>query len=304
MKHYTLAQLEALAAIARLGSFQAAADALGVTQPTVSLRIRDLEHALGQRLFERQGRGRPRPTLAGKSMLRQVDRVLALLDEMDEQLGSSSIGREAIRLGASNTFALAFLPSVLAQTEQRLPSLSVDVTISDSNTLAAAMNAGTLDVAVLLAGNLRRGVHVEPLATYDIAWLSAASTQVSQHICGRDLKGRRIISLPMTSPLSRTILDWFDASGATPPAHNTCNDMTTLIKLIACGTALSVLPLCVVERDLERGTIVAHSSEPRLDPYQICIAYSMRSARPILETFLGVIRQTMREIGSAYVAMA
>ncbi len=304
MKHYTLAQLEALSAIARLGSFQAAADALGVTQPTVSLRIRDLEQAIGQRLLERQGRGKPRPTPAGRSMLRHVDRVLGMLNEMDEQIGSTSMGREAIRLGSSNTFALAFLPAILAQTEQRLPSLSVDVTISDSNTLAAAMNAGTLDVAVLLAGNLRQGIYVEPLAGYDIAWLSAASTQVPRHICGHDLKGRRIVSLPMTSPLSRTILDWFDASDATPPAHNTCNDMATLIRLIASGTALSILPLCVVERDLECGAIVAHTSDPRLDPYQLCIAYSMRSARPIVETFLDVIRQTMREIGSAYVAMA
>jgi LysR family cyn operon transcriptional activator len=304
MKHYTLAQLEAFAAIARLGSFQAAADSLGVTQPTVSLRMRDLEHALGQRLFERQGRGRPRPTPAGRSMLPQVERVLALLDDMDEQLESSPRGREVIRLGASNTFALAFLPSVLAQAEGRLPSLSVDVTISDSNNLAAAMNAGNLDVAVLLAGNLRRGVHVEPLATYDIAWLSAASTQVPHHVRGSDLKGRRIISLPMTSPLSRTILDWFDASDATPPAHNTCNDMATLIRLIASGTALSILPLCVVEGDLRRGAIVAHSSEPRLEPYQICIAYPTRSARPILQSFLDVIRRTMRDIGSAHVAMA
>ncbi len=303
MKHYTLAQLEALAAIARLGSFQAAADALGVTQPTVSLRIRDLEHALGQRLFERHGRGRPRPTPVGRTMLPQVERVLTLLDDMDEQIGSSAGGREAIRLGASNTFALAFLPSVLAQTERSLPTLSVDVTISDSNHLAAAMNAGNLDVAVLLAGNLRRGVHVEPLATYDIAWLSAATTQVPHHIRGADLKGRRIISLPMTSPLSRTILDWFDGSGVTPPVHNTCNDMATLIRLIASGTALSILPLCVVERDLRSGTIVAHSSAPRLDPYQICIAYPTRSVRPILEMFLEVVRRTMREIGSAYVTM-
>lgn len=304
MKHYTLAQLDAFSAIARLGSFQAAADELGVTQPTVSLRIRDLERAIGHRLFERQHRARPVPTPAGRTVLRQVDRVFALLDEMDEQLGSSAASREAIRLGSSNTFALAFLPVVLAQAERRLPSLTVDVTISDSDNLAAAMNAGALDVAVMLAGNLRRGVHVEPLATYDIAWLSAASTGVPHALRGHDLKGRRIVSLPMTSPLSRTILDWFDAAGATPPAHNTCNDIATLIRLIAAGTALSILPLCVVERELANGSIVAHASQPRLDPYQICIAYSTRSPRPVLESFLEVMRLTVRESASAYVTLA
>lgn len=304
MKHYTLAQLEALSAIARLGSFQAAADELGITQPTVSLRISDLEHALGQRLLERRRRGKPQPTAVGRSMLRQVDRVLAILDEMDDLLGSSNASQEAIRIGSSNTFALAFLPTVLAETERQLPNLSVDVTISDSDTLAAAMNAGALDVAILLASNLRRGMHVEPLANYDIAWLSAASTGVPHHIHGQDLKGRRIVCLPMTSPLSRTILDWFDAADATPPVHNTCDDMATLIRLIASGTALSILPLCIVENELDAGTIVAHTSTPQLDPYQICIAYSSRASRPAVESFLDVIRVTMRESGSRHVSLA
>lgn len=56
-RRFTLAQIEAFYWIARLRTFQKAAKQLNLSQPTVSLRVRDLERALGARLFERVGRG-------------------------------------------------------------------------------------------------------------------------------------------------------------------------------------------------------------------------------------------------------
>ncbi|MGP1615138.1 MAG: LysR family transcriptional regulator, partial [Pollutimonas bauzanensis] len=56
MRKYSLAQVEALLAISRLGTFQAAARHINVTQPTISLRIKELEEALGSKFFEREGR--------------------------------------------------------------------------------------------------------------------------------------------------------------------------------------------------------------------------------------------------------
>ena len=53
MSRFSLPQLEAFLWVARLGSFRAAGERLNVTQPTISLRIRDLETALGTRLLER-----------------------------------------------------------------------------------------------------------------------------------------------------------------------------------------------------------------------------------------------------------
>ena len=53
----TLSQLETFLWIARLGSFHAAAERLGLSQPSISLRIRELERSLGTPLFHRRGRG-------------------------------------------------------------------------------------------------------------------------------------------------------------------------------------------------------------------------------------------------------
>ena len=293
MKRYTLAQLDAFSAIVRFGSFHLAAKELGVTQPTVSLRIRDLEAAIGLALFKR-GPGQLRLTQSGSTMLHYVERSLTTLKEMDRQLQSGEAARGTLRLGASNTFALAFLPAVLAEIERRFSNLIIDVTISDSNTLAAAMNADTLDIAVLLGGDLRRSVRVEPLATYEIAWLSAACLGIPAYLTPTILHGRRVATLPPTSPLSRTILDWFDAAGASPPVQNRCNDMATLIRLVTAGVALSILPLCAVEPELRSGRVVAHTSEPKLEPFQICTAYSARMPNPAVDALLEVIRDTIK----------
>ncbi|MEM5709725.1 LysR family transcriptional regulator, partial [Elizabethkingia meningoseptica] len=77
--------MEALLAIARLGSFQAAAEHMNVTQPTISLRIRELESALGVRLFEREGR---RAVLTAEGVLarRYAEQAVGVLDELETRL--------------------------------------------------------------------------------------------------------------------------------------------------------------------------------------------------------------------------
>ncbi len=74
MRKFSLAQLEAFLWICRLGTFHAAAERLNLTQPTVSLRIRELESALGARLFERRGNGM-RLSAEGTILLRYAERA-------------------------------------------------------------------------------------------------------------------------------------------------------------------------------------------------------------------------------------
>lgn len=293
MRRYTLAQLEALLAIAQHGSFRLAAVALGVTQPTISLRIRDLEIALGQPLFKRNA-GQPRLTQNGLGILRHAERCFALLDEMERQIKAGEMAMGTLRVGSSNTFALAFLPAVLAEMERRFPHLVIDLTISDSNTLAALANSGGLDVVILLEGHFRRSIRVEPLATYEIAWISAAANHLPESLTVADLRGRRIATLPPTSPLSRTILDWFDAAGAPQPVQSRCNDMATLVQLVTAGAALSILPLCVVAAELEQGRVVAHMSQPKLQHYQLCVAYPAQKPHPSLDAFLTVTKKAIQ----------
>src|SRR5580765_5730017 len=85
----SLSQLQTLAEVAQAGSFLAAAKKLRITQPAVSLRIRELEQLVGQRLIERVGR-KASPTTAGAMLLGFAKQIEATLDEAMRALAKQS----------------------------------------------------------------------------------------------------------------------------------------------------------------------------------------------------------------------
>src|ERR671925_831512 len=95
-------QLAAFCAVVERRSFSQAADQLGVTQPAVSLQVRSLEQRLGQTLLDRSGR-RVEPTEAGRRLYRSAQRMLALEQQLVEEVAGDDGGELAGRLeiGAS-----------------------------------------------------------------------------------------------------------------------------------------------------------------------------------------------------------
>src|ERR1700758_5837687 len=84
-------QLAAFCAAAERRSFSQAAERLGVTQPAVSLQVRDLEKRLGTQLLDRSGR-RVEPTEAGMRLYRGAQRLLALENQLLAELGEGAAG--------------------------------------------------------------------------------------------------------------------------------------------------------------------------------------------------------------------
>src|ERR687885_2157914 len=95
-------QLVAFCAVVEKRSFSQAAERLGVTQPAVSLQIRSLEKRLGRRLLDRSGR-RVEPTEAGLRLYRGAQRLLALEEQLVEEVGADDTGdvRGRLAIGAS-----------------------------------------------------------------------------------------------------------------------------------------------------------------------------------------------------------
>src|SRR6266550_5844840 len=95
-------QLAAFCAVVEKRSFSQAAERLGVTQPAVSLQIRALEKRLGQQLLDRSGR-RVEPTEAGLRLYRGAQRLLALEEQLLEELSEEAEGElnGRLEIGAS-----------------------------------------------------------------------------------------------------------------------------------------------------------------------------------------------------------
>src|ERR671936_2417736 len=127
-------QLAAFCAVVERRSFSHAAEQLGVTQPAVSLQVRSLEQRLGQTLLDRSGR-RVEPTEAGRRLYRSAQRMLALEEQLYEEVAATEAGdlRGTLSIGASTGPGGSVVPLLLAQFQRRHPELSVALTIADTH---------------------------------------------------------------------------------------------------------------------------------------------------------------------------
>src|SRR5690349_10680937 len=149
MRQLNLDQLRTLIAIADLGTFSAAAKALHLAQPTVSLHISELESRLGAPLVVR-GNRRVTPTAAGAALVERGRKLLRDTDDAVEAVRRQAEGRTGrVRLGTSTGVVVDLLPQVLEALGASHAGIDVEVSILGSNEAMARLAAGTLDIGLV-----------------------------------------------------------------------------------------------------------------------------------------------------------
>jgi DNA-binding transcriptional LysR family regulator len=291
MRRFSLAQLEAFLWICRLGTFHAAAERLNLTQPTISLRIRELESALGARLFERRGHGM-RLSTEGTILLRYAERGLDLFDEMEDRLRTGDVLQGSLRLGVSDTFAMTCLPEIVGTLEAEYPRLRIELTVTNSTVLSELLVRKKLDLAFLTEPHQHRSITVEPMGRTDVAWVSSAAKPIGPPVLRpRDVVDIPILSVTPPSPLNELMVDWCTSDGSPPPSFSTCNNIAVIARLVLSGVAASVLPVCVVQRELDSGVLIRYQQHPPLAPRVMCAAYPATSRGPGIDALLHIARQ-------------
>ncbi len=124
-------QLESLCKVAELGSFTLAAEALFLSQPTVTAHIQALEKALGTRLFDRLGR-RVVLTPAGEVLYQYARKMLALREQAKESLRRLDGLKGDLHLAASTLPGEYLLPRILPFLLREAPSSKISLKVSDS----------------------------------------------------------------------------------------------------------------------------------------------------------------------------
>src|SRR5436190_9143123 len=156
-------QLAAFCAVVERRSFSQAAERLGVTQPAVSLQIRSLEQRLGTQLLDRSGR-RVEPTEAGLRLYRGAQRLLALEEQIVEEVAAGDAGALAgtLQIGASTGPGGILLAQLLCQFQAANPELHVALSVFDTQTVVELVANRELELGVVGAAPRHRGVAFEP----------------------------------------------------------------------------------------------------------------------------------------------
>jgi DNA-binding transcriptional LysR family regulator len=283
-------QYEALYWIGRLGSFHAAARQLKTSQPAISARIRELEEALGIKLFERADR-KALLTTKGRELLPYAAQLMGLIADIRQHVGAREALTGRVRFGATNIHALTWLPGLIERLAESHPGILVEIAIDTSETMQALLERGRLDIAIV-AGPLRGlKLTAEPVGRVANVWVA------SPRLCfpsapqsARELARWPIISDRPGTHLHAATMDWFRVEGVEPQCHHSCSLLPTRIHLALEGIGVALAAHSAVQRELDTGLLrVAPTTRPAPElPY--VMAYSDIGLSPCGQAVVEAVR--------------
>jgi DNA-binding transcriptional LysR family regulator len=297
MINVTLSQVAAFERVVRLGSFHAAAQHLGLSQPAISQRIRELEQTLGIKLFVRTGR-RIAISAEGTAMLAYADQLLNTTNEMVQRLSTHDPLQGVLRLGLSETFALLCLTTLLERLEAAYPSLKTSLHIGDTNTLSELLNEQRLDLALISDPSVAEHVRREAIGTNQHGWFAASTYQSDQTILTpAELCEHHLIITPPPARLFTTVTRWFSQAGVTPQRLSMCNSLSVTSLMIRSGRGVGLVPRRVMRDSVSAGEVIEFQVEPNVAPHQVWICYQVEELGPGLQQVVELIQQIATDKG-------
>jgi len=243
MRELNLDRLRTLLRVAELGSFAAAARALHLAPPTVTLHVAQLEARLGARLLTRAPGG-VTATAAGALLIERARRLLAELDDtLDAVQRQISLRGGRVRLGASTGALAHLLPQALASLRAEHPSIDVQVAVLTSTETLARLSAGLLDIGlVALPQPAVRGLQVRRWRRDPVLGFLPAGWSAPRRLSPAWLAARPLILNDPGTRLARQTSEWFAAAGEQPAARITLNYNDAVKSLVAAGYGAALLP--------------------------------------------------------------
>lgn len=259
----------------RLGSFRKAAEALNISQPTVSARIRGLEEELGVPLMLRDAGLSLTPQ--GAELLDYARQVLRLTDDLSFQNAPQSRATR-LRMGANGPVAATWLMALVDHLEARHPTLRLEIEVNQSATLLKHLATGQLDLAFLSTDTAHPELKLAPIGQYPMIWVGAPS-RYDGTLDDEALSRSPIIGYNWESPIH----DSTRTPAFGPGRHHRfthSDSLFMMIRLAVNGMGLALVPEHSVQQELESGQLVRIATERRPTPLEVCAAYRREALSP------------------------
>lgn len=243
MRELNLDRLRTLLAVADLGSFAAAAKALHLAPPTVTLHVAQLEARLGARLLHRTPAG-VTATAAGGLLIDRARRLLAEADDLLQTVQRQIVARGGrVRLGASTGALAHLLPRALESLAAKHPEIDVQVAVVTSEETLARLAAGRLDIGIVaLPQPALRGLRVQAWRRDPVLAFVPAAWAPPRQVTPAWLAARPLIANDRGTRLSRQTAEWFATAGERPAARIELNFNDAMKSLVAAGYGAALLP--------------------------------------------------------------
>ena len=244
----TLRQLRYLDALARHGSFGRAAEECAISQPALSMQIRDLENELGAALVTRR-QGATVLTEAGAEVARRAGSILSATRDLADCIRhNGQLLSGTLRLGVIPTLAPYVLPLLLPVLHHRYPDLRLDLLETQTKTLMSELAQGSMDV-LLLALPLERS-EFETVSLFNDRFLLAVPADdplpERARVTPRDVSERRLVLLEEGHCLRDQALIYCGERDNDHPRLG-ATSLATVLQMVASGYGVTLLPEVAVD---------------------------------------------------------
>lgn len=265
--------------MARHRHFRRAAEECAVTQPALSMQIKDLEREIGAELVERRA-GEIALTATGLEVAERAERILAAARDLVDFVKHREILSGPLKLGIIPTLAPYLLPKLLPRLQGAYPSLQLDVRETQTATLVGELVAGDLD-CLLLALPIEHA-DVETLALFNDRFLLAAPNGEPLPrglLKAGDVDRGRLILLEEGHCLREQALAFCTTRRRDYGAALGSTSLTTVMQMVANGYGITLLPEIAAELEVRDKRVTLKRFAPPEPGRTIGLAWRKTSPR-------------------------
>ena len=302
MKNVTLKQLRYFEALAQHRHFGRAAEACAISQPAMSVQIRELEESLGSGLFERGARQVALTDLGQEFALRVRD-ILRSVDELADLARSSQerpVGR--LRIGVIPTIGPYLLPAIVSDLTRLHPGLDIHVRETLTQRLIQELSEGRLDTAVVALPVSEPSLTEVALLVEEFVLVRPGADRGKPVPGPEALREMKLLLLEEGHCFREQALSFCKLPSARPRELLDGSSLSTLVQMVGAGIGVTLIPEMAVPAEARSAAVsIAHF---RNAPPSRTIGMIWRKTSPLARQFLQISELVRRSAEAARASAA
>ncbi|MBE0610776.1 MAG: LysR family transcriptional regulator [Dehalococcoidia bacterium] len=278
-----LDRLQTFQLVVQLGSFSRAAEALFLTQPAVSLQIRQLEKELGVVLLERGG-NRVKLTQSGEPVLRFAEQVLESRASLLRELAALQTGSSLVTMGCSASSTHHVIPQLMGELLRIAPDIQLRVTTLPPDEASARLLKGDLDLTLTTDAYLSDRLVAEPFSTARLFVVASPTHPLARkgRATPEEVAAHPFALLPSPWTAQRRFREWAVNQGVEINVTMELSTYDGLKQAARKGLALALIAESAITREVERGDLVIVNTAGLPLEFVIYLAHRAGPLSPVL----------------------
>lgn len=296
MKNLTLKQLRYFEALARHGRFRLAADACAISQPALSMQIKELEEELGNDLFERSAR-EVKLTAFGQMFASRAHDILRAVDELGDLARASRDPFLArLRIGIIPTVAPYLLPAIINDLNATFDGIQIEVRETQTAKLVQELSRGDLDLAIVALPVSEPSLAELKLFDEEFVLVRRLEDE-GRPVPDRDmLREMRLLLLEEGHCFREQALSFCRIGQARPREIMEGSSLSTLVQMVGAGIGVTLIPEMAVPIETRSAQVsIARFQSPR--PSRT-IGMIWRNSTPLVRQLMEIGEVIRRSAGS------